>query len=149
MARGLNHDSARAWRNLLEAHASIVTAIERDLARGGNVSLAWHDVLAQLAEARGRLRMQELARSVLLSKSGLTRLIDRMEAAGLVRREPAPDDARGTIAAITPAGRAALRRSAPVYARAVREYFAAALTDAEARAIASGLGKVARRTPAR
>lgn len=147
MARALNHNSA--WRSFLEAHAGLVTAIERDLARGGHVSLAWHDVLAQLAEAGGRLRMQELARSVLLSKSGLTRLIDRMEAAGLVRREPAPEDARGTIAVITPAGRAALRRSAPVHARAVREYFASALTDAEMRAIASGLRKVAQRVPVR
>jgi DNA-binding MarR family transcriptional regulator len=145
----LNHDSARAWRSFLEAHAGLVAAIERELARGGHVSLAWHDVLAQLAQAGGRMRMQELARSVLLSKSGLTRLVDRMEAAGLVRRQPAPEDARGTVAVITPSGRAALRRSAPVYARAVREHFASALTDAEARAIANGLAKVAQRAPVR
>jgi len=91
----------------------------------------------------GRLRMHELARAVVLSRSGLTRLVDRLEGAGLLRREPDPADRRGSYAAITEAGRATLRRMWPVYAAGIAEHFGRHLTDEETRVIASALRRVA------
>jgi len=81
---------------------------------------------------------------VLLSKSGLTRLVDRMERAGLVRRERCEDDARGVIAALTPAGRARLRAAAPVHLRGVEQHFAAHLADGEAPVVAKAMERIAR-----
>lgn len=133
-----------AWRALLNAHAAAVGAIERDLAAGGHVSLAWYDVLVALHEAPGnRLRLHELARAVVLSRSGLTRLVDRLEAASLLRREPCPDDRRGAFAVLTPEGEATLRRTWPAYARGIVEHFARYLTDEEAERLADLLERVA------
>ncbi len=133
----------KAWRAFLEAHAALARVLESELQAERGLPLAWYDVLVQLSEAPGgRLRMQDLARAVLLSKSGLTRLCDRMERAGLVRREPSPDDGRGTLAVLTPRGWAALRRAAPVHLRGVERHFARRLTDAEARALQSAMRKI-------
>ena len=135
----------RAWRAFLEAHAAVIDVLEAELERHQGLPLTWYDVLVQLSEApRGKRRMQDLARSVLLSKSGLTRLIDRMERAGFVRRERCADDARGVIAALTPAGRARLRAAAPVHLRGVEQHFAAQLADGEAQVVAKAMERVAR-----
>lgn len=133
-----------AWRAFLEAHAAVTGALENELSRERGLPLAWYDVLVQLAEApRGRLRMGDLADAVLLSKSGLTRLCDRMEQAGFVQRQPCEDDGRGLLAVLTPAGRAALRRAAPVHLRGVREHFARHLSSDEASRLAASLGRIA------
>lgn len=88
--------------------------------------------MLQLAEApEHRLRMAELAESVLLSRSGLTRLVDRLVAEHLVTREPFPGDARGLYTVLTEAGMAALRRAAPIHLAGVQEYWLAKFTDAE------------------
>jgi DNA-binding MarR family transcriptional regulator len=132
-----------AWRALLNAHAAAVGAIERDLHAAGALPLPWYDVLVALAEAGGRLRMHELAERVVLSRSGLTRLVDRVEAAGLVRREPSPGDRRGTVAVLTEAGAAAQVAAWPAYARGIAVHFARHLSAVEAEAVAGALGKVA------
>ena len=80
-----------------------------------------------------RLRLYELADAVVLSRSGLTRLVDRIEAAGLLRREPSPDDRRGAFAVLTEAGKVALRQTWPLYARGIVQHFARAISDEEAR----------------
>lgn len=122
-----------AWRTFLEAHARITELLARELRQEQDIPLTWYDVLVQLSEATDhRLRMQELAERVLLSKSGLTRLIDRMERHGLVHRTACPSDRRGTFAELTTAGRSLLRRSAPGHLRGVRTHFADLLSDAEA-----------------
>lgn len=131
-----------AWRALLEAHATVTDVLEEELQSQRSLPLTWYDVLHQLQGHGGRLRMQELARLVLLSKSGLTRLFDRMERGGLVRREACVEDRRGTVAAITPQGRAALKRAAPVHLRGVEEHFAEHISDDEARVIAAALKRV-------
>jgi len=134
-----------AWRRFLEAHAALTRVLEDELERERRMPLAWYDVLVQLSEApRGQMRMQELAASVLISKSGLTRLLDRIERAGLVRREPCAEDRRGTLAVLTAAGRRALRDAAPVHRRGIRQHFSSRISDAEARAIEAGLAKVLR-----
>ena len=93
------------WREFLEAHAIVVGALEAELDAERDLPLAWYDVLVSLAEApERRLRMQDLAGRVLFSRSGLTRLLDRMVSAGLVRRERCDDDRRGTFAVLTAAG---------------------------------------------
>lgn len=143
MGRPLSEDQLAAWRAFIGAHAALLGVLERELEAEHGMSLAFYDVLAQLSEARGgRLRMSELADAVVVSRSGLTRLVDRMEQAGYVRRESCPSDRRGAFAVITPAGRAALRRAWPVHARGVHEHFAAQLTDEEARTLAAALTRV-------
>ena len=138
-------DEARlaAWRAFLNAHAAVIGAIERDLTDAGLVPLTWYDVLVALSEAADhRLRLNELARAVVLSRSGLTRLVDRLEAAGLLRREPCPTDRRGAYAVLTPEGEATLRRTWPTYARGIADYFACHLDEDEARVLTESLERV-------
>jgi DNA-binding MarR family transcriptional regulator len=138
-------DAARlaAWRALLEAHAAVTDLLERELERERGLPLSQFEVLLKLAEApEGRMRMLELAQSVLLSKSGLSRLVDRMERAELVRRERCPSDRRGAYAVLTDEGRAVLRRATPVHLRGIEEHFARHLADDEVRVLVDVLAKV-------
>ena len=104
---GLEEGGLAAWRALLTAHATVVDRIEHDLAGGGGlVPLTWYDVLLELNAAPGRrLRQRDLAREVVLTRSGISRLVDRLAGAGLLRREPNPADRRGDLVALTEAGR--------------------------------------------
>jgi DNA-binding MarR family transcriptional regulator len=112
------------WRAFLDAHAILIQRIEQDLKAHGLPPLGWYDVLWPLRRAEGRrLRMNELAEEVVLSRTGLVRLVDRIEAAGLLRREPVPEDGRGAYVAITDEGAAVLRRMWPVYRRHIEENF--------------------------
>jgi DNA-binding MarR family transcriptional regulator len=132
-----------AWRAFLEAHARVTDVLARELRDEEALPLAWYDVLVQLQEASDhRLRMQELAEAVLLSKSGLTRLVDRMEREGLVRRSVCSDDRRGILAELTEEGYATLRRTAGTHLRGVDEHFASRLSEEEAAALADLLGRM-------
>jgi DNA-binding MarR family transcriptional regulator len=132
-----------AWRLLLEAHAQVTELLERELVAERDLPLSRYDVLLNLAEAPGgRLRMQELSASVLLSKSGLSRLVDRMVEAGLVRRERCEADRRGWFAVLTDQGRSALRRAAPVHLRGIQEHFARHLAPDEVEVLAAALSRV-------
>jgi len=132
-----------AWRRLLEAHATVTELLERELVAERGLPLSRYDVLLNLAEApEGRLRMQELSASVLLSKSGLSRLVDRMVEAGLVRRERCQDDRRGWFAVLTDQGRSALRRAAPVHLRGIQEHFVRHLKPEEVEVLATALARV-------
>jgi DNA-binding MarR family transcriptional regulator len=111
------------------------------------LSLEHYDVLLCLKRAPGgetRLRLSELAKAVTLSRSGLTRLVDRLEKAGLLRREACPSDRRGAFAVLTPKGSDALRRTWPAYARAIQEHFARHLSDEEAAVLARAFGRILR-----
>jgi DNA-binding MarR family transcriptional regulator len=132
-----------AWRAFLTAHARITDVLARELREGTGLPLTWYDVLVQLSEATDhRLRMQELADRVLLSKSGLTRLIDRMEQEGYVSRYPCEDDRRGTWAQMTDAGYATIRGAAPTHLAGIATHFAAVLEGDEADVLAAALGRV-------
>ena len=121
-----------AWRSFLRAHAQITRALEADLVAEHDLSLPSYDVLLQLAESPGRrLRMTELADRVLLSRSGLTRLVDRLEREGLVERAACPNDARGTHAVLTDAGLDRLRSAAPTHLRGVAGHVTGRLTADE------------------
>ncbi|WP_052666981.1 MarR family winged helix-turn-helix transcriptional regulator [Nitriliruptor alkaliphilus] len=132
-----------AWRAFLTAHARITDRLARELRDREELPLTWYDVLVQLSAAPDhRLRMQELAARVVLSKSGLTRLIDRMEQAGYVDRFPCTDDRRGTFAQMTETGYATIKRTAPTHLAGIREHFADVIDDAEAEVVAAALTRV-------
>jgi len=146
--RRIPEDRLAVWRRFLEVHAVVVGALEVELLEERDLPLAWYDVLVALAEAPDRrLRMQELARRVLFSRSGLTRLVDRMVAAGLVERAPCPDDRRGTFAVCTRAGLDALRAASGVHLGGVQRHFDAHLTDDDVRALAAAFGRILAATP--
>jgi DNA-binding MarR family transcriptional regulator len=131
-----------AWRAVLSVHTSVVARVEEALAAAALPPLAWYDLLWAIRRAPGRrVRMAELADNLTLSRGGLTKLADRLEAATLLRREPADDDGRGLYAVLTEAGEEMLRRMWPVYSRVLRETFVAAITEDEAAVIAAGLDR--------
>ena len=142
--RSLEPGEMRAWHAFLEAHAVVTRRLEAELAAQTNLPLAHYDVLVQLALApEGRLRMHELAERVLLSRSGVTRLVDRLEAEGLVRRATCASDARGAFAALSDAGMARLRDATPFHLDGVRRHFTDLLRPAELEQLAALLERLA------
>ena len=141
---GLDPDRMAAWRGFIEANAHVLGRLARELQEEQSLPLTWYDVLVQLSEAEGgRLRMQELADRVLLSPGGLTRLVDRLEAEGLVERVRCAEDGRGFFAQLTASGLDTLRRTYPTHLRGVQEWFAGQLTDEEAAILAGALTRIA------
>lgn len=135
--------SADAWGALLRVHAAIVPLLERELAESQNMPLSWYDVLLELNAAPDRrLRMTELGGRVVLSRERVSRVVDELARAGLVRRDRNPDDKRSVFAVITPAGRDRLRAAAPTYLDGIQRLFSDHLDDDEARTIASALDRV-------
>ena len=122
-----------AWRGFLNAHAHITRRINRDLADAGLPDLSWYDLLWALAkQPENRLRVNELASEVVLSPTAMSRFVDRAEKAGMVRREPHPDDRRALHVVLTGEGEDLLRRMWPVYAAGIERYFGDVLgADAE------------------
>jgi DNA-binding MarR family transcriptional regulator len=122
-----------AWRALVGAFTTLRERLDRDLVAERGLPLAWYDVMYLLYGAPGRrLRMQELARGAFFSKSGLSQLVSRMEAAGLVVREECPSDRRGTFAVLTPHGRRTYLHATAVHFRGIREHFGEHLSSDEA-----------------
>lgn len=112
------------WRTFLRAHARLTRVLETELEAEHPISLGAYDVLVQLAEAPDRrLRMAELADAVLLSRSGVTRLVDRLEVAGMVTRERFANDGRGVVAIITTKGIDTLRAAARTHLAGVVRHF--------------------------
>ena len=147
MAVRSSPDHLAAWRALLTAHAELTERIDAALRAAGVIPLRWYDALLCLYEAPGRrLRLAELAKAALLSRSGLTRLVDRLEAAGLLTREPCEDDARGAYAVLTPQGLQALRRCWRVYGAEIEARVGRRLTAAEARTLRGLLVRLAEET---
>lgn len=132
-----------AWRRFLRAHALVIRRLEGDLVAEQSLPLASYDVLVVLAEApERRLRMSELAERVLLSRSGLTRLVDRLEREGLVRREACDSDARGLFTVLTPEGLDRLRQASPVHLRGVAQYGVGRLDESEAAQLSTLLSRM-------
>lgn len=113
-----------AWRGLLRVHAHLSRALDAELVAAHGLPLSSYEVLLTLAESEdGSMRMSRLADSVLLSRSGLTRLVDRLERDGLLRRRACPSDARGQLAVITPSGRELFARARRTHLAGVRTRF--------------------------
>ncbi len=139
----LEQGREEAWRALITAHTAAVERIERRLSEAGLPPLGWYDVLLELSAApERRLRMHELASAVVLSRSGLTRLVDRLEKAGLLRREPDPEDGRGSFAVLTDEGARMREKMWPIYAEGIAKHFGAHISDEEAEFLTQVLRRV-------
>lgn len=131
------------WRLFLTVHARLLERIERVLADAGLPSLGWYDVLLTLEEApQQRLRMFDLAAAVLISRSNLTRLVDRLEDAGLIKRESCAHDRRGAYAALTAAGKEMRRRMWPVYREQIKTLFNSHLSERENTTLNTSLTRI-------
>jgi len=120
----LDQEELGAWRGMLRTHAELTRALDAELTRAHDMPLSSYEVLLFLNDSEeGRMRMSELADSVLLSRSGLTRLVDRLERQGLLRRERCTSDARGLFAEITDEGRGVFARARKTHLDGVRRLF--------------------------
>jgi DNA-binding MarR family transcriptional regulator len=143
MEERLERKQLQAWRNFITAQANLVDLIGRELEEAGCLPLSWYDVLVALVEApERRLRMNELAREVVLSRSGLTRLVDRLEKEGYLRRERVGGDRRGLYAVLTLQGFRAFRRTWPVYEQSILSHFTRHLNDQEQEVITTAFGRL-------
>ena len=136
-------DDTAAWSALLRVHAALLPVLDAELQAAHGLPITWYDVLLELNAAPGRrLTMGELGGRAVVSRSRVSRVVDDLVAAGLVAREPNPDDRRSAFAVITDAGRNRLRAAAPTYLAGIERHFTSRLTAAEARTVARALHKV-------
>jgi DNA-binding MarR family transcriptional regulator len=128
---------------LLKVHAALVPRLDRELQEAHALPLTWYDVLLELNSAPARrLTMGQLGSVAAVSRTRVSRVVDELTRSGLVTREPNPADGRSAFAALTPAGRATLRKAAPTYIAAVQREFADHLSAHEAEVLAAALRKV-------
>ena len=132
MNQTLDRIQLKTWQTFITTYATIIDLIEHELAEAKQLPLSSYDVLLALVEAPNRrLRMHELAHAVVLSRSGLTRLVDRLEQEGLLKRDRTGSDRRATYAVLTLKGFRAFRHAWPVYAQGIAKHFAQHLTEQE------------------
>jgi DNA-binding MarR family transcriptional regulator len=142
--RPLDEAELRAWRGLLRAHAFLVKRLDAELEAAHGLPLTSYEVLLHLSKSDGcKMRMCDVAESVLLSRSGLTRLVDRLERDGLVERVSCPDDARGAYARLTEAGRAKLAAASSTHLEGIRQHFLAYFDEREMHVLADAWERVA------
>lgn len=132
-----------AWRGMLATHSTLIARLDSELEREHGLPLTSYEVLLHLADSpEGSLRMKELAERLFLSRSGLTRLIDRLAKAGLVEREVCKSDRRGYFARLTDAGRKRFDEARPTHLRGVREHFLSRLDAEDLKALGKAWEKV-------
>jgi DNA-binding MarR family transcriptional regulator len=140
---GVDAVHLHAWRSFLTAHAGLLDRLGEEMVAETGLTLPWYEVLLLIYESDDRqLRMHELADSRLLSRSAMTRFVDRMEAAGLVHREACDDDRRGTFVTATEFGKQRFREAGRVHLRGIEDHFARYLTDGEAATLATTMDRV-------
>jgi DNA-binding MarR family transcriptional regulator len=137
----------RAWGAFLRAHADLVGRMDATLRREAGIPLQWYDALAHIAAGRRPVTLRELEQRVLLSQSGLSRLVTRLVDAGLVSRTPSEHDRRAVELTLTRSGSARLRAARAVQARQVRELFADHMDDREAAVLVEVLHRLSRDRP--
>lgn len=148
MPTGPQEPQLAAWRAFLRAHATVMDRLDHELQAEQGLLLTWYEVLLHLAEAPDdRLRLSDLASRLLVSRSGITRLVDRMVGAGLIERQACPTDRRGSFAVLTGDGRARLRRAAPVHLRGIEEHFARHLRPEEVGPVRAAMERLAASGP--
>lgn len=143
----VNEDSERwmpAWLALLRTHARLWDQLEAQVRRDHGLTIARYDVLAHLEMAGGRLRLGDLAKAIVLSPSGLSKLLDRMETSGLIQREPDPNDARASLATLTPEGRSLVKKARRSHHALLEQTFGAALDDRDVADLARIMGRIDR-----
>jgi DNA-binding MarR family transcriptional regulator len=135
-------EGLRAWRLYFESALALVDVLEAELERDAGMPLRSYDVLVQLEDARDGVRMNELANRILYSKSGLTRIVDRLEADGLVRRVRPEDDRRSILVVLTDEGRETMEHARRYHRHGIEEHFARHLSDADVAALTRALESV-------
>lgn len=139
----LREDQLALWRSFVNLHAGVIRRIEKDLAADQLVPLTWYDVLVALYQSPGKkLRMSELSEKTVLTPSGITRLVERLEKHGLVRRERTEEDRRGYYAVLTREGKRAFLRAWPTYQHGIYSYFVSLLHDDEQKMIRSAFERI-------
>lgn len=140
----LSEGEVRAWRGLLRAHACLAKRLDTRLEQAHGLPLSSFEVLQRLAEANaGRMRMCDLAEQAQLSRSGLTRLVDRLERDGLLERCSCDHDARGSYACLTYTGRQRLQDARATHLAVVREHFFSRFSEAELSVLADMWERIA------
>ena len=137
-----SESGVEAWRSFLQAHASLMRRLANDLAEKTGLSLGDFDVLAQLANAGGELRMTDLAARAFSSRSGMTRRVARLVDEGFVTRTASDEDGRGVVVALTDSGVARLTEAAPIHLQGVAELFVAQLSERELVSLKKALDKI-------
>ena len=132
----------RAWRLYFESALALIDVLDGELERDAGLPMRWYDVLVQLEDAPDGLRMNELAERILYSKSGFTRVVDKMEAAGLVRRVRPKHDRRSVFVLLTDQGRETMQRTRRHHRHGIEEHFSRHLADTDIRALTSALEKI-------
>jgi DNA-binding MarR family transcriptional regulator len=135
-------EGLRAWRLYFESALALNDVLGDELERDAGIPVRWYDVLVQLEDAPDGLRMNDLAERILYSKSGFTRVIDRMEEEGLVSRVRPASDRRAILIVLTDAGRETMARARRHHRHGIEEHFAAHLTDADVKALTRALERV-------
>ncbi|GAB2815365.1 MarR family winged helix-turn-helix transcriptional regulator [Streptomyces daliensis] len=142
----LNEREMAAWHGFVEASNRVDRRLEQQLKDDAGLSHPQYEILVRLAEAPdGEIRMTELARLLITSKSGLTYQVGQLEKRGLVRRRSCPTDVRGVFAVLTDEGRRLLEEAAPGHVATVREVLIDVLDEAELDVLARALGRVGHR----
>jgi DNA-binding MarR family transcriptional regulator len=132
----------RAWRLYFESALALVDVLDAELESDAGIPLRWYDVLVHLEERPDGLRMNELAERILYSKSGFTRVVDRMEEAGLVRRVRPENDRRSILVVLTDKGRNAMERARRHHRHAIEQHFSRHLTDTDIKTLTRALEKL-------
>ncbi|HUR75575.1 MAG TPA: MarR family transcriptional regulator [Sporichthya sp.] len=143
MASSRKKLAADAWGALLRAQAEVLPVLDREMRISAGIPLGWYDVLLELQAAQERrLTMSQLGERAVLSRTRVSRVVDDLVRAGFVMREPNPADARSAFAVLTETGHARFRQAAPIYLAGIEREFAARLSDADLRQLATTLGRV-------
>jgi DNA-binding MarR family transcriptional regulator len=137
-----SRERLRAWRLFFESALAVIDVLEVEMERDAGFPLPWYDVLVQLEDAPEGRRMNELADRILYSRSGLTRVVDRMEKDGLVRRVRPENDRRSIFVSLTDEGRETMERARRHHRHGIEEHFASHLSDADVKALTRALEKV-------
>ena len=132
----------RAWRLFFESSLALLDILDAELERDAGISQRWYDVLVHLEESPAGVSMNLLADRILYSKSGFTRVVDRMEEAGLIRRARPEHDRRTILVVLTAKGNATLERARAYHRDGIERHFAQYLSDADVKALTRALGKI-------
>src|SRR5690348_2652947 len=131
-----------SWRLYFESALALMSVLDAELERDAGIPMRSYDVLVHLEDARDGVRMNELAERILYSKSGFTRVVDRLEAEGLVRRVRPENDRRSILVVLTEQGRELLERARASHRRSIEQHFARHLSDADVKALTRALEKL-------
>ncbi len=142
MEQHIDPDRFEAWALFLRTHADVVRLLEDDLERERGLALTSYEVLLRLSNAEHPWRMHELADSLYLSRSGATRVVEKLEKAGLVAREICEGDRRGIQITVTAEGKRTLRAASPIHLQGIEEHFTRHLTRTEAAHLRSAFTKI-------